>query len=122
MKKSIFIKKAAAIALSAAMTVTALSGCGQKESIKDENGRIKISVGAWPSKEGKELDSINQLKERYEKANPEYVIVPDNWQFDLKSFYAKAAGKNLPTVFMANFTEVSQVIEGGYSANLTDTL
>ena len=122
MKKSLFIKKAAAIALSVAMTVTALSGCGQKESIKDENGRIKISVGAWPSKEGKELDSINQLKERYEKANPEYVIVPDNWQFDLKSFYAKAAGKNLPTVFMANFTEVSQVIEGGYSANLTDTL
>lgn len=122
MKKSLFIKKAAAIALSAAMAVTALSGCGQKESIKDENGRIKISVGAWPSKEGKELDSINQLKERYEKANPEYVIVPDNWQFDLKSFYAKAAGKNLPTVFMANFTEVSQVIEGGYSANLTDAL
>ena len=122
MKKSLFIKKAAAIALSAAMTVTALSGCGQKESIKDENGRIKISVGAWPSKEGKELDSINQLKERYEKANPEYVIVPDNWQFDLKTFYAKAAGNNLPTVFMANFTEVSQVIDGGYSANLTDTL
>lgn len=121
MKKSLFIK-AAAIALSAVLTVTGLSGCGKKEADKDENGRIKISVGDWPSKEGTELDNVNALKERYEKANPQYVIVPDYWSFALNTFYAKAAGGNLPMVFKTNFTEVSQVIAAGYSADLTEML
>ena len=89
MKKNLFTK-IAAVSLSAALSVTMLAGCGNKKSAAtDEQGRTIISIGAWPVKEGKALDDANAKKERFEKANPDVVIQPDNWSFDLKSFYAK---------------------------------
>ena len=54
--------------------------------------------------------------------NTDFVIQPDNWSFDLKSFYAKAAGGQIPIVYSTNFTEVSQIISAGYSADLTKEL
>ena len=99
MKKNLFTKIAAG-ALSAALSVTMLAGCGNKKTAAtDDQGRTIISIGAWPVKEGKALDDANAKKERFEKANPDVVIQPDNWSFDLKSFYAKAAGGQLPTDF-----------------------
>ena len=122
MKKNLFTKIAAG-ALSAALSVTMLAGCGNKKSAAtDDQGRTIISIGAWPVKEGKALDDANAKKERFEKANPDVVIQPDNWSFDLKSFYAKAAGGQLPTIFQSNFTEVPQVIEANYAADLTECL
>ena len=61
-------------------------------------------------------------KARFEEANPEFEIVPDNWSFDLKSFYPKAAGGQLPIVYNTHFTEVSQIIAAGYSADITEQL
>ena len=98
MKKNLFTK-IAAVSLSAALSVTMLAGCGNKKSAAtDEQGRTIISIGAWPVKEGKTLDDYNAQKDRFEQANPDVVIQPDNWTFDLKSFYAKAAGGQLPTI------------------------
>ena len=122
MKKGLFTK-AAAIALSATLTVTTLVGCGNKKTATtDDQGRTIISVGGWPAQEGKTLDTYNAKKERFEKENPDVVIQPDNWMFDLKSFYPKAAGGQLPTIFQSNFTEVSQIIDANYGADLTDCL
>lgn len=116
------IKKILMLGLATIMSVSALTACGSKQTDKDENGRTIISIGSWPTKEGKDLDAINEKKVRYEASNPDAVIVPDNWSFDLKTFYAKAAGGNLPTVFGTNYTEVSQVIGANYSADLTNVL
>ena len=121
MKKNLFTK-VTAFALSAAMSITLLSGCGNKVSDKDEQGRTVISIGAWPALGHKDLDAMNKRKDDFEKANPDVVINGDQWKFDLKSFYAKAAGGQLPTVFNTNYTEVSQVISAGYSADLTEVL
>ena len=79
-------------------------------------------MGNWPSKEGQAKDNAEAMKIRFEQANPDVAIQPDPWSFELKTFYAKAAGGQLPTVYDTHFTEASQIINAGYSADLTDAL
>lgn len=119
-----FTKGRKFIAAIAALSVVVcgFSGCGDNVNDKDSQGRTVVSVGGWPQKEGVALDKIEARKARFEEANPDVVIEPNAWQFDFKSFYAKAAGGQLPTVFSTYFTEVGQVMSAGYAADLTDTL
>ena len=114
--------KIVALALSAVLAASLFVGCGKGAADKDDQGRTIISISPWPQKEGKELDAINERKARFESNNPSVVVEGDPWQFDLKSFYPKAAGGNLPTVYNANFTEASQIIAAGYSSDITDVL
>lgn len=118
MKKQI---KAVSFILALAMMVS-VAGCGKKVNDKTEDGKTFISVGNWPQKEGKDLDNVNARKEKFEADNQDATIIPDSWAFDLKTFYAKAAGGKLPTVFNTHYTEIKQCIESGYSADLTEGL
>lgn len=104
-----------------ALLAVSVAGCGKAED-KDEQGRTVISVGSWPQKEGVDLDNINARKDKFEKDNTDVVITPDPWTFDLKTFYAKAAGGRLPTLYEMHYTEIEQCISSGYSADLTDVL
>lgn len=113
--------KVVAMMLSGVIALSVMGGCG-KSADKDENGKTIVSIGDWPEKDGTGKDNAEKQKAEYEEANPQFTIVPDNWKFDLKSFYAKAAGGQLPTLYSANFTEASQLISAGYAADLTDTL
>ncbi len=121
MKKNLCIKL---MCLSLVMIMVALSfvGCGKKVNDKDEQGRTIISIGAWPAKAGPDLDNRIKTKEKFEAENPDVVVEGDVWTFDLKSFYAKAAGGQLPNYYITNLTEVSQIIDSGYSADVTDAM
>ena len=121
--KMISAKRLLALLTLSALTVSVLGACG-KNSINDtdENGRTIISVGSWPSKDGAKKQNMEDRRQRFETENTDFVIQPDNWSFDLKSFYAKAAGGQIPIVYSTNFTEVSQIISAGYSADLTNEL
>lgn len=114
--------KLMSLAAAAAILCGSLVGCGGGDSSTSSSGKTQIAIGDWPDKEGKDKENMEAKKARFEEANPEFEIVPDNWHFDLRSFYPKAAGGNLPTVYLTNFTEVSQVISAGYSADITDQL
>lgn len=122
-KKMKFKKGLKIIALVSAMTVICgtFFGCGKDESISSD-GRVIITVGNWPTKEGRAKELENAKKARFEEANPEFEIVPDEWTFDLKSFYPKAAGGKLPIIFNTAYTEASQIMAAGYSADITDEL
>lgn len=113
--------KVVAMMLSGVIALSVMGGCG-KSADKDENGKTIVSIGGWPEKDGTGKDNAEKQKAEYEEANPQFKIVPDTWQFDLKSFYAKAAGGQLPTLYSTHFTEASQLISAGYAADLTDTL
>lgn len=113
--------KVVAMMLSGVIAMSVMGGCG-KSADKDENGKVMVSIGGWPSKEGTSKDNYEKQKAEYEQANPQFTIVPDNWTFDLKTFYAKAAGGQLPILYTTHFTEASQLISAGYAADLTDTL
>lgn len=114
--------KAAALVAALSMSVTLFAGCGSNETAKDEQGRTILTVGNWPDKEGTALNNINARKARFEEANPDVVVDPDYWAFDRKTFSAKAAGGQLPTVYTAQFTDVSEIIGSGYSADLSEVL
>lgn len=119
MKKMV---KTVALMLTFVMSVGMLAGCGARENDKNEQGQTVISVGSWPTKEGVELDNMNARKVAFETANKDVAIEPDLWAFDLKTFYAKAAGGQLPTVFPSHFTEIAQIIDAEYSADITEVL
>lgn len=116
------VKKVLSIGLVAALSVSMFAGCGKKVSDKDADGKTIISVGGYPNKEGTQKENFDKKVADFEAANPDVNVEPDTWIFDLQSFYAKAAGGQLPTVYSTNFTEVEQCIKGGYSADITDAL
>ena len=121
MKKT---KRLLALGLSLVMSCTLLAGCGGEKDAADKNeqGQTVIRVGGWPDKEGKELDTINARKDRFEQANPDVKVEPDLWKFDRKTFYAKAAGGQLPTVYNAGVTEIMEIMESEYASDLTEVL
>ena len=104
------------------MSVSVLGGCGQQASDKDEQGRTIISVGNWPTSEGKALDRMNERKATFEQNNPDVVVEPDQWKFDIKTFYAKAAGGQLPGIYMTAMTEIPEILNNGYSADISKAL
>lgn len=114
--------KLTAVIMVAALSAATCCSCEKKVNDKDEQGRTIVSVGNWPTKEGVNLDKVNARKERFEKANLDIVIEPDNWSFDRKTFYAKAAGGQLPTVYNAGYTEIPEIKNSEYSADLTSVL
>ena len=120
--KRMKMHKLSAVILSVALLAGMLGGCGGKDTSKDAQGRTVISVGGWPQKEGTNLDNYNARKERFEKDNPDVVVEPNAWSFDRKSFYAKSAGGQLPTVYGVAYTEMPEIINSEYAADLTAVL
>jgi multiple sugar transport system substrate-binding protein len=116
------IKKITAIAVSAVLSVSILTSCGSSGKNKTADGKTIISVGDWPQKEGVDKDNIEESKAKFEAANTDVQVQPDAWKFELKSFYAKAAGGNLPTVYKTNYTEANQIIASEYAADITGAL
>ncbi len=115
--------KVTALLTAAVLAAGVFAGCGaDKVGTSDKNGKTIVSVGNWPQNEGKQLDALNARKESFEAQNPDVTIEPDHWRSELKTFYAKAAGGQLPTVYDTYMTEIRQIIESGYSADLSEVL
>jgi len=121
MKKRVLNVVSLVLALS--MLVAIITGCSKgKVADKDEQGRTIISTDAYPDKEGKDKEDYDAKVAKFEEANPDVNVEPDNWVFDWETFYAKAEGKQLPTVFKTAFTEAKTCAESGYVADITDAL
>jgi len=115
-------RKIFSLLLAVLLMVSMLAGCGAGGNDKNENGQTVISVGNWPSKEGEDLDAKNARKDAFEASNPDVVIEPDLWAFDRKTFYAKAAGGQLPIVYNAGFTEITEIMSSEYAADISAAL
>ena len=121
------LKKALSIILSAAMLTAVFSGCTSSDTAndKDEQGKTVISVGNWPPEDTtdvKWLEQITQQKEEFEAENPDWAIKPDTWEFNLDTFYSKAAAGQLPTLYYSNFTEIEKIVSGEYYTDLSEGL
>lgn len=117
--KRIFGVKVIAFVMVAVMMCITLAGCGSEGT---SDGKTHVNIGSWPAKEGKELDKMNSKKAEFEAANPDVVIEPDTYTLDMQSFYPKAEAKLLPDVMSVHFTEVKQLVDGGYVKDLTKAL
>ena len=96
------MKKTLARITAAALGCMMLASCGAQNSAN--SGKVELSVGNWPSTEGKDLDTKNALKDAFEKEYPNIAIVPDTWSFDLQTFYPKAEAGLLPNYYTAHFS------------------
>lgn len=116
-------KRLVALVTAVTMAGALMTGCGAgKTSDKNADGKTVFSIGNWPADKGELLDRMEAKKARFEEANPDFKVETTNWVYDLKSFYAKAAGGQLPTVYNTAFTEASAIKSAGYAADITDEL
>lgn len=115
-------KKVVTAVLCVVMLVAMVSGCKKAADDKDEQGRTKISIGGYPSAEGEARDRFDENVKEYEKANPDVVVTPNEFKFDVQAYYTMAAGDQLPDLYFTNYTEVKPSIESDIVADLTDVL
>lgn len=110
------------LALAAILAMGTFTACGTKTADKDDQGRTIISIPFSNSWDEKTIELNNKNIENFQNENPDVVIEKDPWEFDLKTFYAKAEGGQLPTLYEAHFTEAPQITYSEYAADLTDAL
>lgn len=115
------LKKILCVVL-ATLLIMSLAACGNSNAGRTEDGRIAISVNGWPDKDSDSYPIAQEREEGFEKENPDVDLTGDTWVFDLKSFYPKAEGGTLPTLYRCNFTEVQRIMDGEYAADITDVL
>lgn len=110
--------------VSAVLAGTLMLTCAGCNTKKQDDGKVHITVSQWPSKEAdpKKYETMMNYKENFEKKYPDIEIVPDEWNYELQTFNAKAEGGTLPTVYQAFLTEAKRINENGYAYDVTDLL
>ena len=111
----------------ALVLVVSVTGCvgtkvGQNDG-RDEEGNLHISIGGTPiektDKNAKTYDLFQENKAAFEAANAGVIVDADPWNFDLKNYMTKAEGGDLPTLYSTSPTEISNIVDNGYTADIT---
>ena len=73
MEKRTFKRGMKLVSLLSAVALMAgcMAGCGNDAATTDDQGRTIVSVGGWPTKEGKGKENMEARKARFEEANKE---------------------------------------------------
>lgn len=117
------MKKIVALVLALMMITAVFSGCGKTVGT-NKDGKVHITIAAWPSKENnpKKYELYQKYLEEYKKLYPDVEVTTDDWRFDLKNYLVKAASKTLPTTFTTAPTELDTLVSSGYIKDLTSVL
>ena len=111
-------KRVLALLLVSIMCIAALSGCIGKEAKKD--GKVVIEIGTWPGDSNPaEQARYEAVKAKFEADFPNVTVVPNEWNYDVKSFLPQAASGQLPTMYKTYFTEIDRIGSSGYAADIT---
>ncbi len=109
-------KRIIASAMALALALTAAS-CGQE---KKSGGKVTIRVGNWPDDtKPQQVEVYNGYVKKMNELYPDIEVVPDTYQYDVKTFMAKGASNQLPTVYTTWFSEIGKIINSGYTADIT---
>lgn len=105
--------------LTAAVILAAVCGCSGGEN----NGKLTLSVGDWPSDvDQTKLQTFTGYEQEFEEQNPDIDIKPDTYSYDTKTFTMKATAGQLPNLYNSWFAETAQIIKNGYAADITDQM
>lgn len=115
------MKRIITVLLALAMTLSLFAGCSSK---KESDGKVHITIAAWPSEETNpaKYELYQKYLEEYKKQYPNVEVTTDTWKFDLKNYLVKAASKTLPTTFTTAPTELDTLINSGYIKDITQAL
>ena len=123
MKKN--FKKAAALTLCAAMSVTMLAGCGGKseDGGSESGGKTTLTFGIWDETQ---RPAMEQLVEAYQKENENVTIEIQLTPYKGGEYWTKleaaATGGKAPDVFWLNVLHLDSYVEGGILADMTDAI
>lgn len=94
-----------------------LTSCG------GNSGKTKLKIGFWPTEtDTEDVKMYTKWKEEFEKDFPEYVIVPDRYEYSKDTISARAMSGTLPTVFQTWFTEPPMLIDSNYIRSIDKEL
>ncbi|HHV99836.1 MAG TPA: ABC transporter substrate-binding protein [Clostridiaceae bacterium] len=102
-------------------TTTADTDAADNTNTSDEPKPVTITVSNWPKGDDEANTKLYaQYVETMKQKYPYITIQGEEWSYDVNSFLPKAASGQLPNLYDTYFTEASKIIEGGYSADITD--
>lgn len=106
------------VATAAALAVaTTLGACSERDK---SDGKVTITVMGQPAATNKAaLALFQQQVQEFEAANTNIDVVPSDVPWDAKTFAARLAGGNAPTVVRVPLTEPPSLIERGQVADIT---
>lgn len=110
-----------ATAVAAIMTAAALCSCAGG----GDSGKVKLEVGNWIQSSVKEEDKQKFAEKvtRYNERYPDIEVITGNtYQYDTKTFNARAAAGQLPTFLETYFTEIPLIRKNNYAADVTKAL
>ncbi|GAA4169759.1 sugar ABC transporter substrate-binding protein [Gryllotalpicola koreensis] len=112
-------KVIAALAI-AAVGVGLLAGCSSSSDASAKDGKVYLTVA--PVLPGATADALKALSDRvkeFEKANPDIIVKPIEYQWTGTTFAAELAGGTLPDVFNVPFTDSKTLANNGQLADIT---
>ncbi|GAA2087322.1 extracellular solute-binding protein [Pseudolysinimonas kribbensis] len=110
---------AAVLALTALAGVAALSGCSSSGD-QPANGQVAITVASLiPGSSDDAFKQFNQRVKEFEKANPDILVKPVEYQWTGPTFSAQLAAGTLPDVFNVPFTDSKSLANAGQLADIT---
>lgn len=118
-------KKVLACTLVAAMSMAVFAGCGKdKNAGLTEDGKVLLTIGQTPDPDAKpeKYKARMELISRFNDAHPDIQAEGDAYNFDVKTFSAKAEAGTLPIMGYVPMTEAKKIIDMGYAYDLTDVM
>ncbi|WP_370618702.1 ABC transporter substrate-binding protein [Mumia sp. Pv 4-285] len=113
-------KRIAAI-VAVAASASVLAACGSGDDDAEADGKVTITVEGWrPGDEQATADSVKNLVKEFNKANPDIVVEPKEWEWKAETFPAQLAGGTLPTTFRVPFTDTLGLVQRQQIADVTD--
>lgn len=110
---------AAILALTALAGVAALSGCSSSGD-PSADGKVAITVASLiPGSSEDAFKQFNQRVKEFEKANPNILVKPVEYQWTGPTFSAQLAAGTLPDVFNVPFTDSKSLANAGQLADIT---
>jgi ABC-type glycerol-3-phosphate transport system substrate-binding protein len=115
------IKKTALTVVSALICAALLASCGTETVEKPgQNAQITIKIGMWPSESSQsDREIYKKWQEEFNKKYPGINLIPEPYDYDPKTFIAKAESGQLPNLFATWYTEPDKIIKSGYAADIT---
>lgn len=114
--------KAVAAAAVVAVGVGLLAGCSPSTPSSD-NGTVAITVASLiPGSSDDAFKEFNQRVADFEKANPNIIVKPVEYQWTGPTFSAQLAAGTLPDVFNVPFTDSKTLANAGQLADITDAV
>lgn len=124
MMKKFSAKKIIALSMSVILSVGMLSGCGGKDSAKDDDSTIRVSIGYWPDQETdpKQYEVYEEYRKEMKEKYPNIEIVPDQFKYQPDSVLTMAASGQLPNLYRVPYTEPQKMIEAGFAKDITELI